>query len=91
MPSRNAQEHFCVGRIALCCGINRCIDHVRNWMLKDKLKLNDNKTEFVIIGPLQQLAKVSQILSLCAGSIVQGNPLKALRLAKLNRLFQNLR
>ena len=87
MPSRNAQEHFCVGRIALRCGINRCIDHVRNWMLNDKLKLNDDKTEFVIIGPLQQLAKVSQILTLCAGSIVQGNPLKALRLTKLEQII----
>ena len=87
MPSRKAQEHFCVGRIVLRCGINRCIDHVSNWMLNDKLKLNDDKTKFVIIGPLQQLAKVSQILSLCAGSIVQGNPLKALRLTKLEQII----
>ena len=28
-------------------------------MLNDKLKLNDEKTEFMIIGTLQQLAKVS--------------------------------
>ena len=41
----------------------------------------------MIIGPLQQLAKVSQILSLCAGLIVQGNPLKALRLTKLEQII----
>ena len=28
-------------------------------MLNDKLKLNDDKTEFIIIGTSQQLAKVS--------------------------------
>ena len=28
-------------------------------MLNDKLKLNDEKTEFKIIGTMQQLAKVS--------------------------------
>ena len=56
-------------------------------MLNDKLKLNDDKTKFVIIGPLQQMAKVSQILSLCVGLVVQGNP----RTETGNRLFQNLR
>lgn len=32
---------------------------IREWMLSDKLKLNDDKTEFVIIGTRQQLAKVN--------------------------------
>ena len=35
------------------------IDDIRNWMVNDKLKLNDDKTKFLIIGTLQQLAKVS--------------------------------
>ena len=35
-------------------------------MLHDKLKLNDNKTEFILIGTRQQLAKVDGI-SLCVG------------------------
>ena len=29
-----------------------------SWMIKDKLLLNDNKTEFMIIGTRKQLAKV---------------------------------
>ena len=29
----------------------------REWMLNDKLKLNDDKTEFIIIGTSRQLAK----------------------------------
>lgn len=32
---------------------------IREWMLSDRLKLNDDKTEFVIIGTRQQLAKVN--------------------------------
>ena len=36
-----------------------CIYDIRNWMLNDKLKLNDDKTEFLIIGTSQQLAKVT--------------------------------
>ena len=43
-----------------------CITDIRKWMLADKLKLNDNKTEFIIIGTRQQLAKVS-VDSLCIG------------------------
>ena len=35
-----------------------CVNDVRNWMLTDKLKINDDKTEFMIIGNRQQLAKV---------------------------------
>ena len=37
----------------------RCIEDSSNWMLNDKLKLNDDKTEFMIIGTSQQPAKVS--------------------------------
>ena len=35
-----------------------CISDVRGWMANDQLKLNDEKTEFLIIGPRQQLSKV---------------------------------
>ena len=35
-----------------------CINEIRAWMLCDKLKINDDKTEFVIIGTRQQLSKV---------------------------------
>ena len=43
-----------------------CIRDLRTWMLHEKLKLNDNKTEFILIGTRQQLAKVDGI-SLCVG------------------------
>ena len=45
--------------IMLIKRIERCIEDIRNWMLNDKLKLNDDKTEFMIIGTSQQLTKVS--------------------------------
>ena len=38
----------------------------RKWMLMDKLMLNDEKTEFIVIGTMQQLVKVN-IDSLCVG------------------------
>ena len=39
--------------------VKRCIEDIRDWMLNEKLKLNDDKTEFIIIGTSQQLAKES--------------------------------
>ena len=38
-------------------GMKLCIKAIRAWMITDKLKLNDDKTEFLIIGTRQQLAK----------------------------------
>ena len=39
--------------------LTACISDVRAWMLSHKLKINDTKTEFMILGTPQQLAKVS--------------------------------
>ena len=39
--------------------VERCIEDIHEWMVSDKLKLNDDKTEFIIIGKSQQLAKAS--------------------------------
>ena len=54
---------FCPNNIAnqeaALARVERCIEDIRDWMLNDKLKLNDDKTEFIIIGTSQQLAKVS--------------------------------
>jgi hypothetical protein len=36
-----------------------CIDDINDWMFSDKLKVNDGKTEFLIIGTRQQLVKVN--------------------------------
>ena len=39
--------------------MQKCICDVRAWMREDQLMLNDDKTEFLIIGTCQQLSKVS--------------------------------
>ncbi len=44
-----------------------CIQDIRTWMLSHKLKLNDDKTEVLVIGSKQQLAKVPE-LSVKVGS-----------------------
>ena len=48
--------------------MERCISDIRTWMLTDKLKLNDDKTEFMLTGTKQQLSKVN-IDYLTVGSI----------------------
>ena len=36
-----------------------CIHDLRNWMIEDRLMLNDDKTELLLIGTRQQLQKVN--------------------------------
>ena len=45
-----------------------CISDIRSWMADNMLKLNDEKTEFIIFWTHQQLAKISDI-SIKAGSM----------------------
>jgi hypothetical protein len=47
--------------------LERCIDDVRSWMSANNLKLNDDKTEFIICGSAASLNKVS------TSSIIIGN------------------
>ena len=39
--------------------IEQCIQAIRSWMIKDKLRMNDSKTEFMIIGTRKQLTQVN--------------------------------
>lgn len=52
-PNNSADQDIAVTTM------EKCIADIRNWMLNDKLKLNDEKTEFIIIGTPQQLSKVT--------------------------------
>lgn len=36
-----------------------CINAIRAWMITDKMKINDIKTEFLIFGTKQQLKKIN--------------------------------
>ena len=55
------------GQFEAVTAIQHCVDDIRNWMTNDKLLLNDDKTEFLMIGTKQQLAKVN------IGHILIGN------------------
>ena len=39
--------------------MERCISDLRKWMYRDKLKINDDKAEFLVIGSRQQLLKIN--------------------------------
>ena len=39
--------------------MEKCIEEIRNWMGINMLKLNDDKTEFIIFGTHQQLKKLT--------------------------------
>ena len=43
---------------AVSC-MESCLQDVKSWMISNKLKMNDSKTEFIIIGSYQQLAKIN--------------------------------
>ena len=40
--------------------MQRCIEDLRQWMLMYRLKLNGEKTEFLLVGTRQQLAKLCE-------------------------------
>ena len=48
-----------IGQFEAVTAIQHFVDDIRNWMTNDKLLLSDDKTEFLMIGTKQQLAKVN--------------------------------
>ena len=48
-------------QLAVVKNLEDCIRDIRFWMLNNGLKLNDDKTEFLIIGTSQQLGKLDNI------------------------------
>ena len=51
-----------------------CIMDLRKWMIRDRLMLNDDKTEFLLLGTKQQLAKVDINSITVGGSVVNTKP-----------------
>ena len=47
--------------------LERCVSDIRIWMHTNQLKLNDNKTEFILVRTRQQLAKVSRNIAIKVG------------------------
>ena len=48
-----------VGELEAVTALQNCIIDIKTWMTTDKLKLNDGKTEFIIIGTRAQLDKIN--------------------------------
>ena len=51
--------------------LNRCLEDVKEWMSASKLKLNPDKTEFILFGSKKQRER----LSACFPIGILGNPL----------------
>ena len=51
--------------------LNRCLDDVKDWMSTSKLKLNPDKTEFIIFGSKRQRNE----LNACFPIDILGSPL----------------
>ena len=47
------------GQADAVASIEHCIQDIRQWMSQDKLLMNDAKTELLLIGTRQQLAKIT--------------------------------
>ena len=61
-PNKGVNESEAIKSMELC------IRAIRKWMWMDKLKRNDDKTAFIIIGSRQQVEKVS-VAELSVGDI----------------------
>ena len=48
-----------INELSALNALESCVDDIRLWMLTNSLKLNDDKSEFLVIGTPQQLAKVN--------------------------------
>ena len=54
--------------------LENCIEAVRHWMQTNFLKLNENKTEFIILGLSKQLKKVGNITIKIGQDIIPNVP-----------------
>ena len=60
-PDNMSSQNEAVG------AMNRCIRDLRNWMIRDRLMINDDKTELLLIGTRQQLGKINDACNISVG------------------------
>ena len=60
-PNLPGDEEHCI------TVLENCVSDIRIWMRKNKLKLNDEKTEFLVVATRQQLAKLSKNIVIRVG------------------------
>ena len=54
-PSKARDKENCIRRLKMC------ISEIKEWMILNKLKLNDDKMEFIVFGSRQQLSKIGKV------------------------------
>ena len=54
--------------------MEKCIDAVRKWMIQDRLMINDDKTEFLLVGRRQQLDKLDSCLITVGNNRISPSP-----------------
>jgi len=52
------KPHSDASQTAAINAMECCIEKIREWIIRDKLTINDSKTEFILIGTRQQLSKL---------------------------------
>ncbi len=56
----SCRQDSAMSEVDVVNALHSCIKDIRTWMIVDKLKLNDEKTELIVIGSrVQQAIKVS--------------------------------
>ncbi len=72
-----SNEH---GDVQAAKSMELCVNNIKNWISRDKLLMNDDKTEFLIIGTRQQLERVNlNCISIGTADISPSNsPIKIL-------------
>ena len=61
-PSKAGDKENYIKRLEMC------ISEIKEWMIVNKLKLNEDKMEFIVFGTKQQLSKIGEI-SINIGSV----------------------
>ena len=57
------------------CKLEACVDEIRTWLSENHLRLNDEKTEFILIGQKQLLKKIDGDKSIRIGdSVIKAAP-----------------
>ena len=62
-PIKSGDKENCIRRLGAC------IVEIRVWMMANMLKLNDDKSELIMFGTKQQLAKIGEV-SIAIGNIL---------------------
>ena len=70
--------------------MNRCISDLRNWMIRDRLTINDDKTELILIGTRQHRQQLGKINDVCNISVGDYDIYPSSSVRNLGAWFDNL-